>query len=186
VQECSNDNFVCYLQNNFGEGKRLNQINLGCCNNTVYSFTSYLQVQEFFNSNQQFPGEGGFRFQLLACSLNLGFDDSDPNYHTCNVGLKDLCITDPSSPCHGHSVNEIYGACNDNLGQSSSPSSPLAQLSRSDLAHCLQTINENYENSNCDRDNKGKLGSCDGGVLNYCITTQQQTTSQQTTEQQTT
>lgn len=178
-QECSNDNCGCYLQNNFGDGKCFKDIKFGCSDNYVYHFTNYIQVQQFLNSDQQFPGENGFRNQLVACGLNLGFDECDPDFHHCDIALKDLCIIDPTSPCHGHSVSEIYGACNDNLGNSHSPSSPLAHLSRSDLSNCLQTINENFENGQCGKDDKGKLGRCDGTPLN-CVTTAQQTTQQTT------
>jgi hypothetical protein len=82
--------------------------------------------------------------QVLALSLNVGFDSAIPDFSTNPISLADLRVVQPASPCFGMTVQEVLDEANGILG--GCPST----LTASQINDCVTAINENYVDGNQD------------------------------------
>ena len=77
--------------------------------------------------------------QVLALTLNVGFDLYDPNFAPSVNNLKDYVINDSSVPCDGMTVQEVLDEGNIILG--GLPGS----FSASDINKCATWVNEEFD-----------------------------------------
>jgi hypothetical protein len=115
------------------------------------SFTSAGAVKEFlpaggtpmplnFNSVDPVTTEAGaLAGQVLALTLNVGFDIYDPDFAPSANNLKDYVINDPSLICNGMTAQEVLDEANAILGGLPSIFSP------SEINGCADWINEKFD-----------------------------------------
>ena len=78
--------------------------------------------------------------QVLALTLNVGFDIYDPNFAPSENNLKDYVVNDPSLICNGMTAQGVLDEANNVLGGLSSSFSP------SEISDCANWINNKFEN----------------------------------------
>jgi hypothetical protein len=88
-----------------------------------------------------------FAGDLLALSLNAGFDAADPAFSAGTLPITSLVIADPSSPLYGVSVMDVLAMANKHLaGQ------PLSLgILAGDLYAAVARINANFEGGMIDQ-----------------------------------
>jgi hypothetical protein len=82
--------------------------------------------------------------QVVALTLNVGFDLNDPDFSASATNLKDLVIVDTESPFKGWTVEEVLDEANDFLAGFGS------SYTASQINECVDTINKNFENGTVD------------------------------------
>lgn len=84
--------------------------------------------------------------QLLAATLNVAFDEADPDdFGRCPDLLRDLCFGS-GTPCANQTVASVLSAANQLIGGCPA-SMPFAGMSLSAMNGCLTAINENFDGS---------------------------------------
>ncbi len=83
---------------------------------------------------------GALAGQVLALTLNVGFDNFDENFSDSSSHLKDLIVKAPGNPCDGKTVQEVLDLANTILGGGTS------DISAQDISDCVGLINENFAN----------------------------------------
>lgn len=78
--------------------------------------------------------------QVVALTLNVGFDLYDPAFSPSPVNLKDLVVADPTSPYYGWTVQQVLNQANLILG--GGPGDP------SQINDAVSSINENFTDGN--------------------------------------
>jgi len=120
-------------------------LTLGCGDNTL-SFYSAQEITDFLpegGTASTLPTTSVLTGQLLAATLNAGFDAYDANFASSAVLLGDM-YTD-NAAFAGMTVNEILQAANDVIGGCSDA------YALTDLNEVLTTINENFDNGTVDQ-----------------------------------
>ncbi len=103
--QCSGSNPGCYLQANF-DGAFPDGISIGCDLGQILHFTSAQAVTDFLTCGGQQSvlitsdtnsacTDNVFAGQLLAATLNLGFDDAIDDFGADDVNLRELVFTNP-------------------------------------------------------------------------------------------
>ncbi|MFC1805448.1 hypothetical protein ACFL09_00520 [Planctomycetota bacterium] len=151
-----------YRDTNF-QGAFPNGLVIGCAGGQTATFTCSLAVQDFLPAGGP-PGvllddyvdpvqteAGVLAGQVVALTLNVGFDFFDPNFGASPALLRDQVIIDPASPCVGWTVKQVLALANMMLGGCPAP----AGLTLSQINECVSKINENYVDGTTDN---GYLG----------------------------
>lgn len=127
-----------------------NGLVIGCAQRYTALFTSASAVEAFLpqggppgtlttNLVDPLSSTGGvLAGQVLALSLNVGFDACDPNFSLSDFPLAGLVVADSTSPCFGLSVAEVLAQGNLALGGCP------AMFSPSVINGCVSSINENF------------------------------------------
>jgi len=102
-------------------------------------------------------GAGVLAGQVLALTLNVGFDLYDVNFAPSVDNLNDYVINDSSVPCDGMTVQEVLDEANTILGDL--PSS----FSASEINECAMWVNEEF-------DEGGEDGLVPGGSITQFAT----------------
>ncbi len=102
-------------------------------------------------------GAGVLAGQVLALTLNVGFDLYDPDFAPSVDNLGDYEINDSSVPCNGMAVQEVLDEANTILGGVGGVFSP------SEINECATWINERFENG-------GEDGLAPGGSITQFAT----------------
>ncbi len=160
---CNGNNPGCYRDANFAGAFPLG-LTIGCAAGFEATFTTAAAIEAFLPAGGP-PGvltadvtdplstaAGVLAGQLVAATLNVGFDAFDPAFGSDVTLLADLEFVDPASPCFGMTVQEVVDLGHDILGGCST------QLTPSQINACLTTINENFDNGS--GTNLGDLGQC--------------------------
>jgi hypothetical protein len=132
-----------YLHANF-DAAYPSGLTLGCGDNTL-TFMSAQEITDFLpegGTADVLPNTSVLTGQLLAATLNAGFDAYDAEFASSAVLLGDM-YTD-NAAFAGMSINEILQAANDVIGGCST------DYSLTDLNTVLTTINENFDNGTID------------------------------------
>lgn len=82
--------------------------------------------------------------QVVALTLNVGFDLCDPAFAESSTNLADLEVIDTNSECYGMTVQEVLDLANAILGGCSNALTP------SQINDCVSKINENYVDGDTD------------------------------------
>lgn len=82
--------------------------------------------------------------QVVALTLNVGFDLYDPDFSASATNLKDLVIVDTESPFEGWTVEEVLDEANDFLAGFGS------SYTASQINECVDTINKNFKDGTVD------------------------------------
>jgi hypothetical protein len=141
------------------------------CNIGSYTFTSALAIKNFLPSgggasvlpagNTVNPTAGNtsnnFADQLVAATLNVGFDAYDPSFAEATGNLGDLQFA--SGVFAGMTANEVIQIANDVIGGCSNAYTPVA------LLEAMEDINLSFHEGNTI---SGDLECGDGGEQNVC------------------
>lgn len=148
---CRGSNPGCYRDANFATVFPTG-VRLGCNPGFEASFTSSAAVRDFLPAggpagvltadlvDPLTTPAGVFAAQLLAATLNVGFDLADPAFGMDAVNLRDLRIVKPGSPCLNMIVQDVLDMANRVIGGCAL----AGDLMPSQLSDCLATINENF------------------------------------------
>ncbi len=131
-----------------------NGLTIGCDN--TLKLTSADAVREFLPSGSTpsaLPAgqlinpdyNNVFAGQLVAATLNVGFDANDPNFSSSDVHLTDLVYN--NGIFQGMTVGQVLAEANASIGGCGS------DYSFSMLSDALAMFNENYDNGNSDHGN---------------------------------
>jgi hypothetical protein len=126
---------------------------IGCGSNTLV-FESAQEVTDFLPSGgtpSALPNYSVLTGQLLAATLNVGFDAFDPSFASSNVALGDMLFV--SGTFQGLTVNQVLAIANDVIGGCSNAYSASA------VNNALTAINENFDNGTVDNGNLDCGGS---------------------------
>jgi hypothetical protein len=132
-----------YLHANF-DAAYPSGLTIGCGDNTL-SFNSAQEITDFLpegSTASALPNLTVLTGQLVAASLNVGFDAYDADFAGSDVALGDL-FTDAEG-FEGMSVSDILAAANEVIGGCSDA------FDFASLNAVLTTINENFDNGTID------------------------------------
>ncbi|MFM7103988.1 MAG: T9SS type A sorting domain-containing protein [Flavobacteriales bacterium] len=138
------NNAGVYLHANFSDAFPTG-LTIGCGDNTL-SFYSAQEITDFLpegGTPSALPDLSVLTGQLVAASLNVGFDGYDADFAGSNVALGAL-YTDAEG-FEGMTVSEILAAANEVIGGCSEA------FGYSALNAVLTTINENFDNGTVDQ-----------------------------------
>jgi len=139
----SGNNPGVYLHANF-DGAYPSGLTIGCGENTL-SFYSAQSITDFLpegGTPSSLPTLTVLTGQLVAASLNVGFDAYDADFAGSDVALGDL-FTDAEG-FEGMTVSDILAAANEVIGGCSDA------FDFASLNAVLTTINENFDNGTVD------------------------------------
>lgn len=80
--------------------------------------------------------------QMVALTLNMTFDLTDPDFGASNLPLASLVVANAESPCAGMTVWEVFLAANGVLGGDDYYDGMTAAA----INECVSRINENFDN----------------------------------------
>jgi hypothetical protein len=151
---CAGNNPGCYRDANF-DSCFPNGLQVGCEPGYSLTFTSSNAIKNFLPSGGRpqalkkdaiDPTNGGnvLAGQIVALTLNVGFDLCDPDFGESNTALADLEVIDPESKCFGMTVQEVLDLANAILGGCSTALTP------SQINECVSKINENFVDGETD------------------------------------
>jgi hypothetical protein len=132
-----------YLHANF-DAAYPSGLTIGCGDNTL-SFFSAQEITNFLpegGTPNALPSLTVLTGQLVAASLNVGFDAYDANFASSDVALGDM-FTD-AAEFEGMTLSDILAAANEVIGGCSDA------FSYASLNAVLTTINENFDNGTQD------------------------------------
>jgi hypothetical protein len=139
----SGNNPGVYLHANF-DAAYPSGLTIGCGDNTL-SFNSAQEITDFLpegSTASALPNLTVLTGQLVAASLNVGFDSYDANFAGSDVVLGDM-FTDAEG-FEGMTISEILAAANEVIGGCSD------EFEYAALNAVLTTINENFDNGTVD------------------------------------
>ena len=139
----SGNNPGVYLHANF-DAAYPSGLTIGCGDNTL-SFNSAQEITDFLpegSTASALPNLTVLTGQLVAASLNVGFDAYDADFAGSDVALGDL-FTDAEG-FEGMTVSDILAAANEVIGGCSDA------FDFASLNAVLTTINENFDNGTVD------------------------------------
>jgi hypothetical protein len=140
------NNAGVYLHANFSSAFP-SGLTIGCESNTL-TFTSAQQITDYLpdgSTPSALPETTVLSAQLVAASLNIGFDSYDANFAGSDVELADMIFNVPGF--EGLSAGEVLAIANDVIGGCSN------EYSYSDLTAILTILNENFDNGTVDNGN---------------------------------
>ncbi|MFM7311457.1 MAG: hypothetical protein ACKOZY_12685, partial [Flavobacteriales bacterium] len=146
------DNPGVYLHANFSSAYPTGVI-IGCGSNTLV-FETAQEITDFLPSGgtpSALPNYSVLTGQLLAATLNVGFDAFDANFASSSIALADMEFV--SGTFQGMTVQQVLAIANDVIGGCSSA------YSTSSVNNALTIINENFDNGNQDNGNLDCGGS---------------------------
>jgi len=135
-----------YLHANFS-GAYPNGVVIGCGSNTLV-FETAQEITDFLPSGgtpSTLPNYSVLTGQLLAATLNVGFDAYDASFANSSVALGEMEFV--SGTFQGMNVNQVLAIANDVIGGCSSAYSASA------VNNALTVINENFDNGTQDNGN---------------------------------
>ncbi|MFM7309237.1 MAG: hypothetical protein ACKOZY_01400, partial [Flavobacteriales bacterium] len=156
----SGNNPGVYLHANFDEAYPTG-VMIGCGSNTLV-FETAQEVTDFLPSGgtpSALPNYSVLTGQLLAATLNVGFDAYDANFAGSSIALGDMEFV--SGTFQGMTVNAVLAIANDVIGGCSTA------YSASTVNNALTLINENFDNGNQDNGNLdcGSTGNPDDVIV---------------------
>lgn len=148
---CHGGNPACYRDSHFAAAFS-NGALIGLSSSSLFAkYTSSSAVEAFlpaggtpnmFTQSYVDPAvtsAGVLAGQVLALSLSVAFDQSDPSFGASPILLKNLKVADTDSVCYGMTVQQVLDTANQILGG-------VSLMSPSDINGCVDAINNNFDN----------------------------------------
>jgi len=152
--EAHGNNPGAYRDAHFGDAFLPGGLVVGCPTGHTLTFTTSTAIEAFLpqggppralTASATDPPAGlknVLAGQVVALSLNVGFDLADPDFGGSHINLKDLVVADEESPCFGKTVEQVLALAKKILGGCGEEGDPKP----SDINECVSKINENYVN----------------------------------------